>query len=94
MFTIRYEAHDDEGGYTTHSCDHYRVFPDSGNTSGIVVYMMYDPDAGIPGKTEYIGLGMPYAVAYVTNEQGRTIDTIREKPRPTISEAPSSSPPK
>lgn len=72
MFTIRFNQHD--GGYKAYSVSTYIVTRES---SAEVRVAMSRKLNGQDEYIEYVGDHAPFAVAYITNLDGKTIDVIR-----------------
>ena len=75
MFTIRFNLHEQKDApkkYISYSCRAYYV---SHKADGEATVRMHFPDG--EHYEEQIGPVAPYAVAYVTNSDSRTIDVIR-----------------
>ena len=75
MFTIRFNLHtqgEEAPKYISYSCRAYYV---SHNASGEATVRMHFPDG--EHYEEQVGDEAPYAVAYVTNPDSRTIDVVR-----------------
>ena len=75
MFTIRFVHHNEQDRYKSYSCRAYDV---RHNDRGEATVRMYFPDG--EHYEEQVGAQTPYAVAYVTNLDSRTIDVVREQP--------------
>lgn len=75
MFTIRFNLHrqgEEPPKYISYSCRAYYV---SHSPEGEATIRMHFPDG--EHYEEQVGDHAPYAVAYVTNPDSRTIDVVR-----------------
>ncbi len=73
MFTIRYNQHG--SGYKAYSVTTYEV---SHAEDGEARVSMSRKLNGQDEYVEYVGDRAPYAVAYITNLEGKTIDVVRQ----------------
>ncbi len=74
MFTIRFETHNVQSvDYCVYQCANYRVFANDNLSKTVSLY----ETPGVPATQIEIGADAPFACAYVTNDSGRTVDTIR-----------------
>lgn len=81
MFTVRFER--PSGGYDVLECQRYSVSDDADTDADsskaridgktIRLYTTLDDESP---RFEYVGPTQPYAVAYVTNSAGKTVDRI------------------
>ncbi len=77
MFTIRAENH--QGGYSVYSCENYSVGNLDGSESGPETHisLFESPDSPAAFVTITVGDNQSYHSVYVTNQSGRTVDSIR-----------------
>lgn len=74
MFTIRFQTHNLQAiDYCVYQCANYHVFCNDNLTKTVSLY----EHPGVPAIQVEIGANAAFACAYVTNDSGRTVDTIR-----------------
>ena len=90
MFTVRLENH--RAAYSVYRCGSYKVAPVSSPGSESLEIHLYKDESGAddpPFLMQRVGSKDPYRVAYISNQAGKTIDTIRS---PTPPNGPSLAP--
>ena len=83
MFVLRFIKHGGNG-YRSFSCDKYEVNADATNSVKVTMFTQAaeQSDEGPTSyvtEVEYVGPTDPYDLAYVTNEAGKTVDTVRHR---------------
>lgn len=84
MFVLRFIKHGGNG-YKSFSCDEYEVSSVEGSDAVEVKMITHAAEQPDDGETlseavfERVGSTEPYDLAYVTNRDGKTIDTVRHR---------------
>jgi hypothetical protein len=77
MFTVRLETHNlSAADYEMYECPAYKVLQNCNTQKSL---MLYSADEK-PAQIFEVGDNAPYRCAYVTNDTGKTIDTVRCAP--------------